>query len=262
MRKLPLIVALSIVLSLGSLYRVSLVAEADPQGELIFKQKTIQQAFNEENPEGNVDLKKIVEEELEKPAECDEPMVTCQIKEVSFEITLKKEWVKLNISELNDYDYANTVPRVKGELTRLTKPEIVVLQETLARRGLLQNLDGSIVKERGFFGSLTWLGLLRLANIKGLNPGDPKFHDLLRDQVNELLDKMGKDESYIADHPLPSRFDMTPQQGSPLKELWEKNVYLSKLAQNSDRVNPGNIPLNSGVEVSIDGYVNVERITD
>ncbi|MGE3278215.1 MAG: hypothetical protein AB7J40_00095 [Candidatus Altimarinota bacterium] len=262
MKHRSLIIALAVGFTLGSLPSWSLRAEADPQGEVITKQKTIQKVFNEENPEGTIDLKKIVEEELVKPPECDEAMVTCQIKAVSFDITLKKEWVKLNIAELNDYDYANTVPTIKSELTRLTKPEVVVLQETLARRGLLQNLDGSIVKERGFFGSLTWLGLLRLANIKGLDPGDPKFNELLRDKVNELLDKMGKDQSYISNNALPSRYDMTPQEGSPLREMWEKNLYLSKLAQNAERVNPGNIPLNNGVDVNIDGFVNVERVSD
>jgi hypothetical protein len=252
----------AILLSVAACYMASLSAEAQQQGQSIVKQKVIHQVFNEKNPEGNVDLKKIVEEELVKPEECEEPMVTCEIKEVSFDITIKKEWVKLNISELNHYDYANTVPRIKNQLTKLTKPETVILQETLARRGLLQNLDGSIVQDRGFFGSLTWLGLLRLANIKGLDPADPNFGDLLRDKINELLDNMAKDDDYIATHALPSQQQMTPKEESTLRELWDKYEYLAKLAQNGTRVNPGSIPLDSGIDVNIDGFVNVERVSD
>jgi hypothetical protein len=262
MNKIPFYIAAAAFFIMGMVFQSSISAEADQIGEVIVKQKTIQKAFNEENPEGNVDLKQIVEQELEKPEECDEPMVTCEIREVSFEITIKKEWIKLNISELNNYDFANTVPKIKNDLTKLTKPETVILQETLARRDLLQNLDGSIVPDRGFFGSLTWLGLLRLAHIKGLDPADPEFNIQLKNQVNDLLEKMGNDQNYVASNPLPSRFDMTPQVGSPLKELWDQYVYLATIAQSGSRVNPGNIPLNSGIDVNIDGFVNVERISD
>jgi len=254
--------AVLLLISLATLYQASSSAEAGEVGEIISKKKTIQQTFNEKNPEGSVDLKKIVEEELVRPPECEEPMVTCAIKEVSFEITLKKEWVKVNITELNDYDYANTVPHIKNELTQLTKPEVVVLQETLARRGLLRNIDGSIVEDRGFFGSLTWLGLLRLANIKGLDPAAPEFGKLLKDKVNELLDNMAKDDDYIATHALPAEEYITPGKGSPLRELWDKYSYLAELAQNGKRVNPGTIPLDDGIDVNIDGFVNVERVAD
>lgn len=262
LKKLIFVSALTVFFSFLFLLQSSISAEALQPGEIITKKKVINKIFNEKTPEGNVDLKKIVEQEMLKPAECDEALVTCQIQEVSFEIIIKKEWLKLSIPALNDYDFANTVPHLKNDISKLTKSELVVLQEVLARRGLLQNLDGSIVKDRGFFGSLTWLGLYRLANIKGLNPKDPKFNNLLRDKVNELLDKMAKDQSYMAKNPLPSREHMTPQAGSPLRNSWDNYVYLARIAQTGKKVNPGSIPLDSNVDVNIDGFVNVERISD
>lgn len=237
-------------------------AEGPSLWKSIVKEKTIKRTFNEANPEGTVDLKKIVEEELEKPAECDETLVTCQIKEVSFEITLKKEWRKINLGELSDYDFATSLPQLENAIDQLTKSEIVVLQEALDRRGLLTHLDGSKVKERGFFGSLTWLGLIRLAQIKGLNPSDPQFNVQLRDKVNELIEKMAKDKDYIANHALPKKEEMTPVAGDPLHDLWRKQISTAKLAETSERVDAGSIPLDSSVDVNIDGFLNVERVQD
>ncbi len=238
------------------------MASAEQSGEIITKQKTINQVFNEENPGGNVDLKKIVEEELEKPAECYQDMVVCEIQEVTFDITLKKEWRKYNVSQLNDYEFANTVPKLTSMLNQQPKGETVVMQETLARRGLLQNLDGSIVKERGFFGALTWLGLLRLSKIKGLEATDPEFENKLRDEVNDLLNKMAKDDDYIATHQLPQYSERTPSSEDSTFDLWNNYLYLAKLAKNAKPVKNGNIPLGAGVEVNIDGFVNVQRVQD
>lgn len=254
-----LLLVMSLLL-LGS----TVMARADESTlwKTITKQKTIKRVFNEANPEGNVDLKKIVEEELEKPIECDEALVTCQIKEVSFEITLKKEWLKINVGELNDADFANNFPLLENPIDQLTKPEIVVLQEVLDRRGLLTHLDGKKVKDRGFFGSLTWLGLIRLAHIKGLNPGDPQFNVQLRDQVNELIKKMAKDKDYVAKHALPKKEDMVPVTGDPLHDLWRKQLSTAKLAEKSEKVDAGKIPLDGNVDVNVDGFLNVERIKD
>ena len=236
---------------------------AEPQiGQIISKEKTIKRLFNEKNPEGSVDLKKIVEEELEKPAECQEALVSCQIKEVSFEITLKKQWLKVNIGELSDHDFADTIPRLEHPIDQLTKPEIVVLQEVLDRRGLLTYLDGKRVKERGFFGSLTRMGLVRLAHIKGLKPGDPQFNSQLRDKVNELLDKMEKDKNYISTHPLPKKEHVEPQKGDPMYDLWREHRSTAKLAEKAEKVDAGTIPLDENVDVNIDGFLNVERIRD
>lgn len=256
-------------LILGVLLSLSLLANfamlpvaAEPQGEIISKQKTIQRSFNEENPDGKVDLKKIVEEELERPEECEQGLVICQIKEVSFDITIKKNWLKLTIADLNAYDFANSVPLIKNSIDNMTKPEIVVLQETLARRGLLLNLDGSTVKERGFLGALSWIGLTRLAHIKGLHPDDPKYREKLRDEVNGLLTKMGKNARYLADHALPSKEHMEPKSGDPLYQEWRNYHYFANLAQNGDRVDRGNIPLNGNVDVNVDGFVDVKRVTN
>lgn len=254
-----LLLVMSLLL-LGS----TVMARADESTlwKTITKEKTIKRVFNEANPEGSVDLKKIVEDELEKPAECEEAFVTCQIKEVSFEITLKKEWLKINIGELNDQDFANNLPLLENPIDQLTKPEIVVLQEILDRRGLLTHLDGKKVKERGFFGSLTWIGLVRLAQIKGLKPDDPQFHVQLRDKVNELLKKMAKDKDYIAKHALPKKEDMEPAAGDPLHQLWRKHVSTAKLAEKAEKIDAGRIPLDSSVDVNVDGFLNVERIKD
>ena len=235
-------------------------AEAQQQGEIITKQKTIQRSFNETNPDGKVDLKKIVEEELVKPEECEQALVICQIKEVGFDITIKKKWLKLNITQLNSYDFANSVSPIKNPVDQLNKQETVILQEVLARRGLLQNRDGSVVKDRGFLGSLTKLGLVRLAQIKSLNPKDPHFNEQLRDKVNELLSKMSKDGDYLINHALPKREQMEPKAGDPLYDLWKQQQYLSDLAQKGERVDAGAIPVNGNVDVNIDGFVDVKRV--
>lgn len=253
---------LTIALSFSGLYWIaSPSAIANEAGEIITKQKTLNLSFNEENPGGNVDLKKIVEDELQKPGECFEDMTVCYIKEVSFDITIKKEWHKFDINELGDQQFAQTVPRLENNIDELTKPETVVMQETLARRGLLMNLDGSIVSERGFFGSLTWLALIRLAQIKGLDPGDPLFHNFLKEQVNGLMDKMEKDDEYMSKHALPSINEMRPGTNDNLFDLWQKFFYLAQLAKNAKRVETGDISLGGGIDVNIDGFVNVERAT-
>lgn len=234
---------------------------ADEAGEIITKQKTLNLSFNEENPGGNVDLKKIVEEELDRPAECDADMTVCYIKEVSFDITIKKEWHKYLVTELNNQEFAQTVPHLENPIDQLEKSETVIMQETLARRGLLQYLDGGIVKERGFFGALTWLGLLRLGQIKGVGADDPNFNQLLTDEVNNLLNKMAEHDSYIEDNALPGYEQRTPGEGDSLYELWEKYLYLARLAQGAKPVETGNIPVGAGVDVNIDGFVNVERVT-
>lgn len=249
------------ITTLGGLYAVTHhQVQADERGERITKEKNLEYFFDETNPEGNVDLKQIVEEELHTPAECEEAMVICQIKSVGFDITIKKEWLKLNLSELNNQEFANTVPRIEESVDELEKPDVVVLQETLARRGLLTHLDGSVVYDRGFFGALTWLGLLRLGHVKGLSDEDPEFNQKLTEQVNELLNNMADNTDYVSEKPLPNQDELTPSEGDDLYELWKYYSYLAQLAQNADRVDPGNIPLQLGEDVNIDGYVNVERV--
>jgi|CXWL01.1.fsa_nt_gi hypothetical protein len=233
---------------------------AEQNGEIISKQKTIQRTFNESNPDGKVDLKKIVDEELVRPEECEDGLVICQIKEVSFDITLKKKWLKLTIADLNAYDFANSVPLLKNSVGQLTKPETVVLQEVLAKRGLLLNLDGSIVKDRGFLGPLTWLALTRLAHIKGLKPDEQKYKERLRDEVNSLLGKMGKDANYLAQNPLPKKEQMEPKSGDPLYKVWKNYQYVSNLAQTSGKVDAGKIPLSGNIDVNVDGFVDVKRV--
>lgn len=256
-------IALMAAVSLG-LLSMGLVQQtvADEQGQRIVKEKSLQFFFDESNPEGNVDLKKIVEEELQTPIECAESMMICQIKSVGFDIRITKEWVALDLEKLNDYDYANTVPRLKNAIDQLTDAETVVAQEALARRGLLQYLDGSIVKERGFFGALTWLGLLRLGHIKGHSDKDENFNWELTNDVNDLLDNMANDANYIANRALPQESEMTPTEGDELFDLWSYYIYLAKLAQNLDPVTHPQPELNIGEDVTIDGFVNVERVND
>lgn len=237
-------------------------AAAEPKGEVIILQKKIQRQFNEENPEGTVDLKKIIEEELPKPPQCQEALVICQIAEVSFDITIKKQWQKFLIPELTTYEFAHTVPKIKNPIDQLTKSETVIMQEILARRELLTHLDGSAVKERGFFGALTWLGLLRLAHIKGLNADGETFEQDLSEQLNELRRKMASDEQYLEKHPLPRREEREPQEGDKLSELWRKYEYLAELGENASRVDAGDIPVGSNVDVNIDGFVDVKRIKE
>ena len=237
-------------------------ADAVTQGELIVKEKTINRTFNEENPNGTVDLKKIVEEELSTPIECSEDLVYCQIQNVSFEVKLKKEWLKINITELNNYDFANTVSKITHPVDQLSKGETVILQEALARRGLLLNLDGSTVYDRGFFGSLTRMGILRLAHIKKLNPEDADYNKKISDEVNKLLDNMSKDDNYVNNKPLPRREEMEPKDGDQLFADWKKQKYVSELAKGGKKVDPGNIPLGDKIEVNINGYVEVQRVTD
>ena len=177
-----------------------------------------------------------------------------------FDINIKKEWLKLDLAELNNHDFASTVPKIQKTVDKLDKPETVVLQETLARRGLLTHLDGSIVNDRGFFGALTWLGLIRLGNIKGLNDNDPNFFQQLTDEVNNLLDNMANNADYVSERPLPKQEDMIPGQTDDLFDLWSHYYYLAQLAQNAKKVDPGQIPLQLGEDVNIDGFVNVERV--
>lgn len=253
--------ALSLLLSLSLLANFSMLpVAAEPQGEIITKQKTIQRSFNEETPDGKVDLKKIVDEELMRPEECEQGKVICQIKEVGFDITIKKKWLKLIIADLNAYDFANSVPLLKNPVDQLSKQETVILQEVLARRGLLLNLDGSVVKDRGFMGALTWLGLIRLSQIKGLNPDDPKFKVRLRDEVNSLLGKMGKDANYLSRNATPRKDHMEPKDGDALYKLWKNYQYLANVAQNGDKVDRGNVPVNGNIDVNVDGFVDVKRV--
>lgn len=252
---------LIVLLSLSLVANFAMLpVSADPQGVIISKQKTIQRSFNEENPDGKVDLKKIVDEELMRPEECEQGNVICQIKEVGFDITIKKKWLKLTMSELNAYDFANSVPLLKNSVDQLSKQETVVLQETLARRGLLLNIDGSTVKDRGFMGPLTWLGLIRLSHLKGLNPGDPKFKIRLRDEVNSLLGKMGKDAGYLSRNPTPRKEHMEPKDGDTLYKLWKNYQYLANVAQNGEKVDRGKVPINGNIDVNVDGFVDVKRV--
>lgn len=239
---------------------INVAVQANEEAELLTKQQSLQLEFDENNPEGNVDLKKIVEEELKTPEECNQPEIVCRINKVAFDITIKKEWLKLDITTMTDQGFAQSVPLLSNQIDQLTDSEVVIMQETLARRGLLTYLDGSVVQERGFFGSLTWLGLIRLAQIKGLDPGDPEFERKVSDEVNNLINNLANDRYYINNRPLPGAEEMTPGDEDPLNDMWDHYSYLSKLAQNADRVVPNNIPLNIGVDVNIDGYVNVERV--
>lgn len=255
-----LLVALMSIASIG-LLSLGMIQQgiADEQGQRIVKEKNLKFFFDETNPEGNVDLKKIVEEELKNPIECQGELVVCQIKSVGFDIRITKEWMALDLAQLNDLDYANTVPKLENSIDQLSKDETVVMQETLARRGLLQYLDGSEVRERGFFGALTWLGLLRLGHVKGLSDEDPNFNFQLKDQVNELLNNMAKDENYIANRALPQESELTPADGDDLFDLWSYYHYLARLAQNLDPIKQEPATLNIGQDVTIDGFVNVER---
>jgi len=253
---------ITILLFTGLFFFSQQSVTAEQQGELLQKEKSITMSFNEENPEGNVDLKRIFEEELARPTECNDPLMFCQIQDVSFDITIRKEWLKINLAELSNYQYANTIPRIENPVDQLTDSEVVILQETLARRGLLQYLDGSTVHERGFFGSLTGLALTRLSHIKGLSIDDPLYNELLRDKVNELLENMANDENYVNNRTLPSAEDMTPQEGDNLFESWKNYLYISDLAQTADRVDTSNVHLDDNIDVNIEGFVNVERITE
>jgi hypothetical protein len=255
-----LLIALMSFVSIG-LLSMGMIQQglADEQGQRIIKEKNLEFFFDEVNPEGNVDLKKIVEEELKTPIECHGEMVICQIKSVGFDIRITKEWVALDLSELNNLDYANTVPRLENPLDQLSESETVVMQETLARRGLLQYLDGGEVRERGFFGALTWLGLLRLGHVKGLSDEDPEFNQELVNDVNDLINNMANDENYVANRPLPQESELTPAEGDDLFDLWSYYQYIAKLAQNLDPVDQEPPTLNIGQDVTIDGFVNVER---
>ncbi len=234
---------------------------ADEQGQRIIKEKSLKFFFDESNPEGNVDLKKIVDEEMQNPIECNGEVI-CQIKSVGFDIRITKEWLALDLNELNNFDYANTVPRLKNPVDKLTDTETVVMQEALARRGLLQHLDGSTVKERGFFGALTWLGLLRLGHVKGESDEDPNFNQELSNNVNDLLNNMAKDEDYIANRALPQASELTPSKGDDLFDLFSYNLYLAKLAQNLAPTAHPKPELKIGEDVTIDGFVNVERVNE
>lgn len=263
MDKRSLIVGLSsgiILTFVMSMSWTQFFAVADQHGEIISKEKTIHVSFDSENPEGNVDLKKIVEEELTRPEECNQEMVFCQIETVGFDITIKKEWLRIDIRELNNQEFATSVPRIENDIDNLTNAEIVVMQELLARRGLLQYLDGSIVQERGFFGPLTWLALTKLGHIKGLSDEDPEFGRLLMEEINKLLDRMANDDNYVNNWPLPSETDMIPEVGDDLYDLWSYQHYLGVLAEDADRVDAGDIPLEINDDVNIDGFLNVERV--
>lgn len=250
------------IMSIG-LLSMGMIQEgiANEQGQRIVKEKSLQFFFDETNPEGNVDLKKIVDEELQTPVECVGEVI-CQIRSVGFDIRITKEWIALDLNEMNDFDYANTVPRLNNPVDQLSDTETVVMQEALARRGLLQYLDGSTVKQRGFFGALTWLGLLRLGHVKGLSDEDPHFNQELSNDVNDLLDNMANDENYVANRALPQESELVPAEGDDLFDLWSYYMYLAKLAQNLDPMDHPKPELNIGEDVSIDGFVNVERVND
>jgi len=256
--------ALALVIAIGfsAQYMMGYFSvEADPLGEIIIKEKSITLNFNEQNPGGSIDLKKIVEEELSVPPECNEALTVCYIQEVTFNINIRKQWQKFDIVELTNQQFAEAVPRLENSIDELTIPEVVVMQEVLARRGLLHFLDGSVVHERGFFGALTWMGLLRLSHIKGLNPGTPEFTASLTQAVNDLLENMAKDENYVTNRPLPSREDMEPSEGDIVYTLWKNYSYLAILAENSEKVDVGDVFIGGGVDVDIDGFVNIERTT-
>lgn len=253
---LVILAALSIIFFGGT----SKPAEADQHGENISKESTISINYNEENPSGIIDLKKIVEDNLGVPSECQESMVICQIENVSFEITIKKDWLKFNIRELNNYAFANTVDKIESPLDELSAPEIVIMQEVLARRGLLRNPDGSVVQERGFFGSLTWLALIKLAHIKNLDPNAPDFNEGMSIEINNLLANMGQDDNYVNNRPLPQESEMIPQEGDLLFDEWSYRKYISELAQNSVRVETEDVFFSNDIDVNIDGFVEVERL--
>lgn len=234
---------------------------AEEIGKIVSKEKVFHMDFDEAKLEGELDLKKIVQEELGKPEECSEALFLCKIKAVSIDVKIKKDWLKLSLPELSHYEFSNTVPLLKNNIDNLTKPEIVIMQETLVRRGLLKNSDGSTVKQRGFFGPLTWLSLIRLAQIKGLNSQDENFYQHLRDKVNDLIKNMAKDPDYIVKHPLPDKSEMEPKKDDQLYKLWNENEYLSELSQQAKLVQPGAIPLDTTLDVNIEGYVNVERLS-
>jgi len=259
-RWLPLILILISITAF--LLGMTVSARAEIRGELIDKETIITLEFNDNNPGGNIDLKKIVEENLSRPTDCQNPLVICSINSVNFEIVMRKEWLKIDIPELSNQEFAQTVPRIENSIDQLSDTEVVVVQETLARRGLLTHLDGSTVQERGFFGSLTNLSLVTLAHIKGLDPGDPEFNEELTDEVNKLLNNMANDDNYINNRPLPRHEDMRPGEGDSLFNLSEKYRYIAELAQQAEKVDPGPIPIKAAVGVEIDGFVNIERATE
>lgn len=234
--------------------------KADEKGKLMEREKNVTLLFNAANPEGSVDLKKIVEEQLIRPDECLQDQVICQIQEVAVNLHIKKSWKKFNIPSLTNQEFATIVPMIKNNADQLTKPEILILQEILSRRGLLTSDAGNPVKERGFFGSLTWMGVLRLAKIKGADPGDPKFYRIITEKVNQLISNMAKDQNYTENRPLPVIEAMEPQKGDKTYPLWEKNSYLSELSQNAQKIDPGIISVEGNTDVKIEGYVNVERV--
>lgn len=235
--------------------------KAQDKGTLLQREKKVQLLFNADNPEGNIDLKKIVEQELVKPEDCDQTLTICQIQEVSLDLVIKKTWKKYSLPKLSNQEFAVTVPLIKNDLENLSKPEIVILQETLARRGLLTDRTETVVKDRGFFGSSTWLGVLRLAHIKKLDPKNPKFNKQIIDKTNELIGRMSKDPSYVENNPLPQEKDREPQKGDKAYSIWEKHSYLQDLSQNASKVDPGSISIEGNTDVKIEGFVNVERVS-
>lgn len=248
----------SMVLAMGLSYS----AEAEEEGTVLKKENTVNMLFNEKNSEGSIDLAKMVEEQLSTPEECQSPDSLCLLNEVTVKIIMTKEWLRYDIPTMTDYSFANTVPRIENDVEHLTVEEVAILQEVLARRGLLINLDGSPVKERGYLGHLTRMAEIRLAQIKGLNPGDPQYLVQLRNEINNLLENMAHDESYVAKHPLPDLSSTIPQSGSPLKEEWDRQKYLAELAMNSKEKYNKEPPIRSYFDLSVDGYLNVEKVEE
>jgi|GEM_PF-6674280 len=234
--------------------------KADDTGQQVVKEKQIQLKFDAKNPEGNVDLKKIAAEALVKPEECNTSLTLCQINEVTFDIVIRKKWTKLQIPKLSNYEFSNAVPAIKSDLDHLSNQETVVLQEALARRGLLEDNKGGPVKERGYFGSLTWVALTRLAHVKGLDPKNKNYKKQLVQRVNEVLQNMAKTENYVDQHPLPSKDTIDPKPGDKTYDQFQNYKYLSDLAESGKKVNPGDTSVEGNTDVTIDGFVNVERI--
>ncbi len=234
--------------------------KAEDYGRQVVKEKQIQLKFDAKNPEGNVDLKKIAAETLGKPEECTASLTLCQIGEVTFDIVIRKKWTKLNIPKLSNYEFANAVPTIKSDLDHLSNQETVVLQEALARRGLLEDSKGNPVKDRGYFGSLTWVALTRLAHIKGLDPKNKNYKKQLTQRVNEVLQNMAKTENYVDQHPLPPKEQIDPKAGDKTFDQFQNYKYLSDLAESGKKINPGDTSVEGNTDVTIDGFVNVERI--
>lgn len=235
--------------------------KAEAKGETIVREKTLDLHFDAKSQENAIDLKKVIGNELSRPEECDQTLLICQIEDVKINLHIVKTWRKLEIPTLSNFEFANAVPPIQNDVDHLTKEETVILQEVLARRGLLKSPEDKQVSDRGFLGPVTQLALSKLAHIKKLNPKDSKYKVKLKEKINELLSKMAKNEDYVEKNPLPKVEDMTPKKGDPVAQEFEKYKFLTELSKTAPRVEMGSIPVTgNNVDVKIEGFLNVEKI--